>query len=330
MKTMTQLIEELRQYDHIVMTGHIHPDGDCLGSSLGLYHILRQHQLKPVLTLESLNSEFDFLPGWSDILLYSEFEQRKIELGKYCMIVLDSGDITRFEPLAKVFEQAEYTYNVDHHISNTEFADCNIVDAKASSTAELIGTLCQFEQGGNPYLNEQVATCLYTGILTDTGLFRHDCTTARTHQVAATLIDTGIDFTDIVDRLFYKKSLANLRSLQLGLEHLEYDSELGLIMTQISLSDSRQHGIEKKDTESVVQLISQSEDAKIACFLLEMEPQVYKASFRSNSQISALEIAKRFGGGGHLKAAGCTIRGTYPTVRDLIRREVENEYKRND
>ena len=192
------VIEELKGAHVVGITGHIRPDGDCTGSTLALYNYLKKNMpdMDVSVYLEQPGEEFSYLSGYSDIRNTLE-EDKKFDV----FIVLDCSSIDRIEPFARGFENADKTICIDHHISNNSFADVNQVVPDASSACEVLYDTLDDEK-----IDKAVAECIYTGIIHDTGVFKYSCTSLHTMEIAGKMMQMGIDYSDIIDNSFYKKT----------------------------------------------------------------------------------------------------------------------------
>ena len=195
---MINLDSILREKNSVGIAGHVRPDGDCVGSTLAMYNYIRKYfpNIDVKLYLEPIPNIFKFLKN-SENICNDCVEENQFDL----FISLDCGDTGRLGTAAKYFEGAKETLCIDHHISNCAFADNNYIEPHASSTCELI-----FELIGKDKIDKEIAECLYTGMVHDTGVFQYSCTSAKTMAIAGILMDKGIDYPKIVDDTFYTKT----------------------------------------------------------------------------------------------------------------------------
>lgn len=194
---MTVLEQMLEQTGSVVILGHVRPDGDCLGSTLGLYHYIQTNYpaIRAAVYLEESSPKFGYLAGYDAIL--HETDEERYEL----CICLDCGDEERLGSFGVFLANASKSLCLDHHITNTRFCEVNLVSENASSTCEVL-----FEQLDEEKIDKAAAECLYTGLIHDTGVFKYSCTSARTMEIAGKLMAKGIDFGSIIDNSFYKKT----------------------------------------------------------------------------------------------------------------------------
>ncbi len=328
---LKELLNYLPEDEHVYITGHVHPDGDCLGAALGLYQVLNKYR-KTTVVLEERPESYKYLSGFSAINNYEEIKTKLDEIykTKYSLIVMDSGDISRIDPVKEMFNQATRTINIDHHESNNNYGDYNYVDAKASSTCEMIGVLIGLLENDFTELTKEIAECLYTGIVYDTGVFRHSNTRKQTHKIAAYLVDEDIDFTWIINKMYHARSVTSVKAMKYALDNLKLVNEDKIVITVITNEVLEKDGLIKSDTESVVSFLNEIEGPIVSAFFLETVKGQFKVSFRANSFMNVCRVAKKFGGGGHIKASGCTVTGTREEVIDMVLKELDLEYKRNN
>lgn len=287
----------------VAIACHINPDGDALGSMLGLGSFLRRWGKK---VWESWGSgeimippQYETLPGTADVVHHSEVPE-DIDV----FVAIDCGDIRRLEALLDKFGGAKVRLNIDHHASNDHFGDINIVDPQASSSSELTYLLIR-QMGGE--LEEDEATCLYTGIVTDTGRFQYSNTTPQTLRTAAQLREMGVDHTKVAVDVFESASFDYLHSLGTVLSRARLDD--GVIWSYLNRDDLGDMSME--EAEDFIDILRSVREGKVAVILKEMPNRAYRVSLRSrDDSVDVSEIARHFGGGGHRKAAGCTMRGS--------------------
>jgi len=299
--------------------GHVRPDGDCIGSCLGLFNYLEAvyPQVEISVYLDEPDRKFGYLKGFDQI--QTVFAQ---EVSFDLCICLDCSDMERLGEGKEIFRLAKDSVCIDHHITNTGYAGENVVKPEASSTCEVLFGL--MEEGR---ITREVAECLYTGIIHDTGVFKYSCTSAKTMAVAGKLMETGIDFTNIIDKSFYRKTY--LQNQILGRALFESIAFLDgkCIFSVVRLKDMKFYGVTSKDLDGIVEQLRVTEGVECAIFLYEIEAQVYKVSLRSTNDLDVAKIAGYFGGGGHVKAAGCTMSGSIYDVVNNLSGHIERQLK---
>lgn len=289
-------IQKIEHSKNIVIAGHISPDGDAISASLSLAMALEKMGKAPIVLLEECGDTFSYIKGYDKIYRDSYENLDDIDL----FICADCGDIDRLGNVKAVFEKAKYTVNIDHHISNDSFADLNIVNPKSSSTSEIVFEIVNHIGA----LDIDIATALYTGIVFDTGGFKYNCTTKRTHQIAGELIEIGVDNHNIHSIVLSIHTLENSKLLAKAIENIYIENDI--ILTTLSKEEIEKCQSTSKDTGAIVQYLLDTKGMNVSVFLCEKEENVLKASFRSKT-IDVNKIANTFGGGGHMLASGATI-----------------------
>lgn len=306
---LQELINICGDKKNIIISGHIHPDGDCVGACYALASILHKKGIQVEIALDDVPDTYDYLAG-------SNYLLKTIKKDIDVFISLDCGDKERLGANSRLFDKASVTVNIDHHISNTEFADYNYV-SDVSSTCEIIYEILDGSDDTD-LLDKDICEALYTGLIYDTGAFKHSNTTKRTHQIAGDIISYGIDFTDITNRLFYYRSYKSLQILGTAIKNTERHVGDRLILTTLSTEELKEYDCNKKHTESIVQILNEVMESECAIFIMQVGDNEYKVSLRSRNHVDVCAIAREFGGGGHIKASGCTISGDLTSVKDRL------------
>ena len=312
---MKKLDEILDGKKTVGLAGHVRPDGDCVGSTLGVYNYIRTYypDVDVRLYLEPIPNIFKFMKYASEIR--SDYDETIVfDL----FIAMDCGDERRLGNAVRYFNEAKHTACIDHHVSNNSFAEENYIFPDASSTCELICELVDEEK-----ITKDIAECLYTGIVTDTGVFQYTCTSSSTMDKAGMLMDKGIDFSRIVDEAFNEKTFNQNRAMGQALlsSKLHFDGKV--ITSYLTLEQMRELEVLPKHMEGIVSQMRVTKDVELAVFLYENEDHTYKVSFRVNGSFDAASLAMHFGGGGHVKAAGCTVDGPPEEAIDRILAEIK-------
>ncbi len=305
----------------IIISGHERPDGDCIGSTLALYNYLKKicgRDTVIELFLDRLGPRYSYLKGYDDI--NSDFPDRD---GCDVFFGLDSSTVERYGNAVKYFEGAAVTVCIDHHVSNEGFGTLRCIDGSASSTSELVYRLIPRQE-----LDEDVAVCIYSGIISDTGVLKYSCTSPETLRAAAELISFGFDFTKIIDRSFYEKTYVQNQLLGRALIESVRFLDGRAIFTVISKKTMDFYEAKPKDLDGIVNQLMLTKGVSCAVFLYESGAFEYKVSMRSDEKVDVSRIAVAFGGGGHVRAAGCTMNGTvYDVINSLsvyIEKELES------
>ena len=317
-----KLEEQLYDVKRVAIAGHVKPDGDCVGSTLAVYNYIRKYhpEMEVELHLEPIPNIFKFLAN-ADKIDSSYIEKEPYDL----FIALDCGDEKRLGNAVKYFHAAKRTFCVDHHISNQNFADANYIFPEASSTCELVYELIDEEK-----ITKEIAECIYVGIVHDTGVFQYSCTSAKTMNIAGRLMEMGIDYSDIIDNSFYKKSY--IQNQILGRALLEsvlfYDGRC--IFSSVSIEEMNFYGVTGKELGGIIEQLRLTDGVEVAIFLYETDKDEYKVSLRSKKMIDVARIATAFGGGGHVRAAGFSAKGNVHSIVNKIGEMIEQQYNEDN
>lgn len=320
---MSQFLANLLDHDRFVLTTHLRGDGDAVGSTLALKLFLDSlGKSATVVTPDEVSSNMDWLPEIDAVSVYEGgLIQLKIIAGAEALVVLDTNSANRIGALADSFQHADVPrFLIDHHPDPETWFDQTYVRESASSTGELVYELItEHERAtGTEYMTRDIATLLYTAIMTDTGSFRFSNVGPAVHRAVADLIERGgIVPDDIHTALYDTRSLTSLRFLGLALERIDvrFDGRLGfLALSRRFMSDA---GGERGDTEGLVNYILSIDGVRVAAFFLETDRGT-KVSFRSQGDIAINRWAASFGGGGHRNAAGAFIKGYLDEVVERV------------
>ena len=320
---LRKIKEEIQGIKTVAISGHIRPDGDCVGSCVGLSLYLKENfpELEKVdVYLEEIPESYFLLSGTQDIL-HDCTQERQYDL----FIALDCGDKERLGAAAKYFDSAKRTLCYDHHISNCGFADVNYIDPQISSTSELVYRAMEMEK-----ISREAAEALYMGIVHDTGIFQYSCTSPETHMAAAELLRKGIRSSEIVDVTYMEKTYVQNQILGRALLESIMVLDRKCIISSIRMKDMDFYGITPKDLDGIVSQLRLTKGVEVAMFLYEIGNHEYKVSMRSKSIVDVSAIAKLFGGGGHVRAAGCTMQGSFYDVVNNLTKYIEKQMKAAD
>lgn len=300
----------------IAISGHISPDGDCVGSSLGLYNYIRTYfpEKEVQVYLEKFPTKFLFLNG-ADKVLHEVPADKEFDV----YFSMDCGALDRLGFAREAYERAKVQCCIDHHVSNPGSGAHTYIVPTASATCELVYELtCHRE------INLDMANCLYLGMAHDTGVFQYSNVSARTLEIAGKLIELGIAASDIVENTYYEKTFTQLKVLGKCLDKAELVEEGLCIFASISLEEMENMGATKADTDGVVSQLRYARGVDTAIFMYELEEGLYKVSLRSNNVDSSV-IATYFNGGGHKKAAGFAMKGSDRENLELVLEQVRKQ-----
>jgi phosphoesterase RecJ-like protein len=287
--------------ERAVITCHVHPDGDALGSALALHRALANAGRDGVVSFSepfTVAPHYRFLAGL-DRLTPPDQVPRSADL----FVCFDTGSLDRLGSLVDAFQSAACTVVVDHHASNTRFGEVNLIDPDAPASAVLCRELLR--RLGLP-LDREIATCLYTGLVTDTGRFQYQATTPETHMLAAELLAAGVEQYEVAKAVFETNNIDYLRLVAAALGRIVQVPEASLVWTRVGLADLAAYGVDMEETEGLIDLVRTDGASDVAAVLKEQPDGSHKVSLRSKGATDVGGLATRFGGGGHKYAAGFT------------------------
>lgn len=290
--------EKIEEAKNILLIGHINPDGDTIGAGTALLLALRKYYPNKVIDFvlqDNIPNNITFLEVTSLIKKVDDIDE------KYDLtIFVDTASLNRAGECVK-FSEGSYKINIDHHISNPNYGDINIVDSKSASTCEIIFKLLEEL---NYDIDKHIGECLYLGIVNDTGNFTHSNVTKDTLEIAKKLVEIGVDNNYIVTNFLKKKSYNRLKLLADALTNFKFNESKKFIYYFMPYKVLEKYGGDKSETEGIVEELMNYDKAEVALFLREEKDGIIKGSMRSKNEIDVNKIASIFEGGGHSKAAG--------------------------
>lgn len=294
---LDQVLTEIRQRERFVLTSHARPDGDAVGSTLACYEILRQMGKHAEVVLH------DGVPRVYQSLPFADRVTQSANVnGDYQAAILlecDSIHRTRLEGLDQ-----QFLINIDHHRSGRNFANVNWIDPRAVATAELVYKLAK---AAGVKITPEIATCLYTAVLTDTGAFMFEGTSEHTFELARELVLAGADPVVCAQHIYFGHSTAKMRLLGAALSALQREGPLAWIW--VTQEQMERVGAKEEDCEGLVNYSLSIGDVEVAVFFRELPDSRFRVSLRSKGKIDVAAIAEQFGGGGHTCASGCSVDG---------------------
>lgn len=289
------------------------PRWGAIGACLALGGALEKAGKQVQVILEKYADKYQLIPNGH--LVCAAEDARIPEL----FLALDCGDEGRLGDAAEIFRRAAKKINIDHHESNTYFAELNYVAAQASSTSEIIFRMLE----GRLPITAAEAAGLYAGLIYDTGGFRHSSTSPETMRIAGVLMGYGIPFTEIYNRFFDSRSFSELKLMGRALSNAELLFGGDVVCSQITAAEIAELGGSSKELDAIINYLKGVLGAKVACFFYEKTETDVKGSFRGNDGYDVCALAQKFGGGGHVKAAGCTISAPIAGAKEMVLAEVE-------
>lgn len=318
--SLKEIGKQLLAAQSVLLFPHIQMDGDAFGSASALCRALRNEGKKAAILME------DKIPDYIRFMDqgYCTMDQREIEHPDIC-ICIDCGETNRFPLREEAFFRGKTTICIDHHATSRPFADYNFIDSNAAATAELIYKLLKEM---NLTIDRQIGESLYTGICTDTGNFQYSNTTKESHLIAADLYDANINHAAIAVELYQNTSLERIRIINRIMDTLEIFAQGQAAMVYVTQDMIRKEGVTLDDTEGAVDEVRNIKGVEIAVFVKEREQGLVKASMRAKTRGNVGDIAAVFGGGGHVKAAGCTMNMDIQAACACLKKAVEESLEK--
>ncbi|MFN2483215.1 MAG: bifunctional oligoribonuclease/PAP phosphatase NrnA [Pyrinomonadaceae bacterium] len=314
---LSQVVDLIVDKQRFAITSHVRPDGDGLGSSLGLFWLLRALGKDPeVIMRDAVPHSYQKLPGAGLVRVTPS-----IDRDYDAVFVIECSDITR--PGLEGLDR-QRVVNIDHHATTSLFGQINWIDATASAVGEMIYNLCK-AIGVRP--SKELAECVYTALLTDTGSFHYSNTSERTFKVASELVRAGVKPAKISQAVFSNHPWSKLELLSRVLATVRHDAAARVAWLHQTLAMQEESNASEEDSDGFVNYPMACGEVDAVAFLKETAPGVYRTSLRSKGEVNVARVAERFGGGGHRNAAGCTLTGDLAeaerTVVSLLLEAVE-------
>lgn len=319
---MKEAIEAIRSRDRFLITAHVNLEGDSIGSQLAMKELLKKIGKEAIIVdADAIPEHYAFLPHAGEV-------SNKIdkELSFDTALVLDCPTLKRIGRVKDLFTKDTFIINIDHHISNEKFGKVNWVDSNASSAGEMVYRL--FKEMKVP-LTKETALCIYIAILTDTGSFNYDNTSGATHEIAGELLGYGLDPAAVSEDVYERRSIADIKFLGQVLSTLKLNDNGEIAYLEITRKMMRDLKIEASKSEGFINYARSVDGVKIAVMFREDPKDAGKIniSFRSKGDVDVNGIAAHFGGGGHMKAAGCIIEGTLAEAERKVLAKAEEVLK---
>jgi len=315
MSLIPKICEELEQASRLLVASHQNPEGDAIGSSLAILHHFPEKKIE-VFNADPLPYFLEFLPASEKIIHKLDELSWDYELA----LVLDCAHLERVEKDFARRLQGIRIINIDHHQSNCQFGELNLVEAQASSTGEILYQL--FSHLGRP-ISRDTATCLYTAIMMDTGSFRYINTTPASLEIAFQLAKLGANPAYIARQVYENHPPARLLLLAQTLQTLKFGSEgrrAEIVLTQEMFKKA---GASPSMAEGFINYLTSVRGVEVAILFRELELGRYKVSFRSQGKVNVAKLAEELGGGGHFQASGATLEGKLEEIQALVRKKVD-------
>ena len=312
--TVDDIKEEIDKAQTVVIVTHEFPDGDAIGSSLAIYIMLKNIGKQAEVIIPEMSKTFNYLPCINEIKTKGSTEKYDLAIS------LDCADIKRLNGFSEYFENAKKSISIDHHSNNTMFGDINYVNPAAPATAQILVSMFQYWE---IEITKEIGACLITGIITDTGGFKYNTVTHETFDFASGLLQAGVNISKVYENCMQIISKSRFELTKIATNRLEFIENGKIAFTYINKEDEKLVNAEIGDYEGIVEQGRSVEGVEVSIFLRETD-KGYKVSCRSTNDINVADICSIFGGGGHARAAGCTL----PCSLDVAKEKIINETKK--
>ena len=315
---LSQVVELVEKKDRFAITSHIRPDGDSLGSSLGLYWLLRALDKDVEVTMrDTAPHAYQQLPGAAAIRVTPS-----VDRPYDAVFVIECSDIDR---PGLIDLEKQFVVNIDHHSTTALFGAINWIDSTASAVGEMIYNLCK---ATGVRVTKEIAECVYTALLTDTGSFHYSNTTERTFKIASELVRTGIKPAKTAEAIFGSYQWPKIELLSLVLATAKRDETGHIAWMEQTLEMQEQTRASEEDADGFVNYPLSVGEIEATALFKECSPGVYRTSLRSKGDVNVAKVAEQFGGGGHRNAAGCTLKGNLESVERQVVPLLQDAIKR--
>ena len=317
MTTIDQILKCIKKSKNIVIVTHENPDGDAVGSSLAMYHALKGLKKNVDIIIPEYAKCFNELPGIDEVIKESD---KVYDLA----ISLDAATDKLLNVWVKYFREADQRIVIDHHSTNTMFGDINYVDLSAPACAQVVYMLIKHYRWK---ITPEIGTCIMAGIITDTGGFQYSGVSRDTFNIAAELLDAGVNISKVYKKVFDTKTKSSFELRRIALDRMEFLEDDKIAFTYVTNEDERKVNAGVGDYEGIVSEGRSVEGVEVSIFLHELKDGEFKISLRSNSYVNVSDVCIMFGGGGHIRAAGAKMTADPLVIRDKVVNEVKRQLK---
>lgn len=319
---MIDIIKECEGAKLIGITGHTNPDGDCIGTTLGLWQFLKKAmpQTEVTVYLEPIPEQFLFIKGAKEIC-----QDYTKDICHDVMFVMDSVP-ERCGDAQKYIDSAKKVINIDHHISNKGLCQINYIKPQASSAAQVLYELIASKPEYKAHMDMEMAQTIYIGVIHDSGVMQYSNTSPETLRIVADLISYGFDFSKLIDETFYEKTQKQSKILGKALMDAKPYLDGKCMTSLISKETMDEFDVVKADLSGIVNQLRIIKGVVVAVFGYQIDEETYKFSLRScTDDVDVSKVSGVFGGGGHVRAAGCSIKGAPEECLEKILKELEKQ-----
>ena len=314
-----KFFKTIKKHNNFLIVAHINPDGDAIGSTLALYNFLKEKNKNVDVCLKKVSKDFSFLKGFEYIHFSEDTLQKEYDI----VISLDTADKSRVD-----INLDEYTYSevivIDHHITHERFSENTILDVDACAACQIVYDLLSLSK---QKITVDVAKCIYTGILTDSGSFRNANVTPYTFEVAKNLLNLGVNANEIAQNVMNKMSLNKFELVKKALNEIQIiDKKIAYLYLDKATMDALANG-EDGIHEGIVNYGRDIENIEVSVFIRQVDENEYKVSMRANRYMDVSQIAQKYGGGGHIRAAGINYIGEFEEFKNSLLNDIKDSLK---
>jgi phosphoesterase RecJ-like protein len=314
------IIDALLQSKHVLITAHRSPDGDSLGSQIGLAGLLKSQGIPHVIVNEGvIPDKYRFLPGIESVCDIRDFKTSGPKFDTAA--VIECSTLERIGEVGRLVDEQCRIINIDHHQDNTCFGNINLKETQASAAGEMIYNILR--HGSFP-IDKEMATSLYTAILTDTGRFHYSSTTPECMKVAGDLLALGADTVEITENVYYNLRPQVMRLTGMVIAGMQYHLEGRLCLLTVDNRMMEEAQADRGDTEGLINYSMYASGVEVGVLFTEIDDKITKVSFRSQKDFDVADIAAQFGGGGHTNASGCVVELPLDKTRETILKVVRD------
>ena len=305
----------IKKSNNIYIVAHTNPDGDAIGSTFSMYLALKNMGKNVKVILPSHSKSFEFLPHLEEGV--QSVEEDSIDL----LIALDSSDRTRLAISEDDFKKAKHVLMIDHHKEKDRYGEVCIIDSKKPAVCELVFDFLKYLK---VEITKEIATFIYMGIITDTGSLSYSNTTTNTFGVVAKLISTGIDFSNIMYNLNNSMSEAKLKLISIAIQNMEVYEDGKIRYVYVDYDTILRLGVDEEDAEGITNYLRSVKGTDVAIYVRGKSDGSLKVSLRASERVDVSNVAIKFGGGGHMRAAGYTMKESLEVGKELVINEFKN------
>ncbi len=319
-KIIAEILDLVEKRDNILLSSHVGPDGDSLGSQIAFYHYLKS--LGKNVRIYNQGHIPHYFHGFKDVGIVEVDPEKWVvpDSGFDLVIIFECTARDRIGDVNNLIKDGMDIINIDHHLENNNYGVINFLDPRASSVGEMIHRI--FKQAGYR-LNREAAAYLYIAILTDTGRFHFASTTAEAFRIGAELLDAGIDIKEITDQIYFNSSPEQMRFTAMIISQMETFLDGKVCFLTLPTEEMKKRNLKYGDMEGLVEWTMRMRNVQVGALFKDMESDFTKISLRSKGKVDVCKIAQQFEGGGHLNAAGCHITADLNTAKKKLLNVIE-------